>query len=66
MNREQFKTPDEEVAREFGRVIDLLQKSIAKVPDQHLLTRLMKEASAKGLNWVEGLEYVAEHRRRTS
>lgn len=66
MNREQFRTPDEDIVEEFGRVIELFQQSIAKFPDHTLLVRLMSEASAKGLNWIEGLEYVAAHRGRTT
>ena len=47
---------DEEVAEEFGRVVVLLQLATRKP----LFQRLMAEASHKGLNWVEALEYVVK------
>ncbi len=47
---------DEEVVAEFGRVVVLLQMAIRKP----LFQRLMAEASHKGLNWIEALEYVVE------
>ena len=54
MSREQYKTPDEEIAEEFGRVLELFQQARSKF----LFAPLMNEASAKGLNWVQALEYV--------
>ena len=62
MSREQYKTPDDEMAEEFGRVIHLFQETTSKTIDQDLFKRLMNEASAKGLNWIQGLEYVLQRR----
>ena len=63
MAREQFRTPDEDVAAEFDRVCQLFQLALGKASDRVLFDSLMGEASDKGLNWIEGLEYVIEQRR---
>ena len=62
MSRERYKTPDDELAEEFGRIIHLFQETTSKITDPELFKRLMNEASAKGLNWIQGLEYVLERR----
>lgn len=54
MDRSSLKVTDEEVSEEFGRVIALLALA-SKKPS---FTRLMDEASRKGLNWIQALEYV--------
>lgn len=64
MAREQYRTPDEDVAAEFERVSQLFRLALGKSSDRLLFDSLMGEASEKGLNWVQGLEYVIEKRRR--
>ena len=64
MAREQYRTPDEDVAAEFERVSQLFRLALGKPSDRLLFDSLMSEASAQGLNWVQGLEYVIEQRRR--
>ncbi|MGI4830157.1 MAG: hypothetical protein ACRYFU_18435 [Janthinobacterium lividum] len=62
MNRNTLRTPDEFMAAEFGRVMMLFGKALPSESDRTTFERLMNEASAKGLNWVEGLEYAAAQR----
>ena len=62
MSRERYTTPPEVVVEEFGRLLTTLEQAIPKAPDGGLFTRLINEARAKGLNWVEALEYVASRR----
>ena len=64
MAREQYRTPDEDVAAEFERVSHLFRLALGRPSDRLLFDSLMSEASARGLNWVQGLEYVIEQRRR--
>ncbi len=64
MNREALRTPDEFVAAEFARVMMLFGKALPTDTDRTSFERLTSEASAKGLNWVEALEYVAAKRAR--
>ena len=63
MRREQFRTPEEEVTAEFERVCRLFRLALGEPPDRVLFDALMADASERGLNWVQGLEYVVEHRR---
>ena len=62
MDRSSLRTPDEFVAAEFGRVMMLFGKALPSETDRVSFERLMNEASAKGLNWVQGLEYAAAQR----
>jgi len=64
MAREQYRTADEDVAAEFERVSQLFRLALGKPSDRLLFDSLMTEASEQGLNWVQGLEYVIEKRRR--
>ncbi len=64
MAREQYKTPDEDVAAEFERVSQLFRLALGKPSDRVLFDSLMAEANSKGMNWVQGLEYVIDRRRR--
>ncbi len=64
MAREQYRTPDEDVAVEFERVSQLFRLALGKPSDRVLFDSLMAEASERGLNWVQGLEFVIEKRRR--
>jgi hypothetical protein len=66
MGREQYRTPDADVAAEFERVSQLFQLALGQPSDRVLFDSLMSEASDKGLNWVQGLEYVIEQRQRRS
>ena len=62
MSREYLRTPDEFVAAEFARVMMLFGQALPSETDREAFERHMNEASAKGLNWVEGLEYAAAKR----
>ena len=62
MGREHYKVPEEDVAAEFDRVCQLFQLAMGKPSDRVLFESLMGEASDKGMNWVQGLQYVVEHR----
>ena len=66
MAREQYRTPDEDVAAEFDRVCQLFQLALGQASDRVLFDSLMLEASDQGMNWVQGLEYVIEQRRSAS
>ena len=57
MDRNRLRLTEEEVAAEFGRVLQLLQQAKTKPRFQ----QLMAEAGRNGLNWVEALEYVLNH-----
>ena len=61
--RERYKTPDEDVATEFGHLLHLFERAVPRSSDRAVFARLMNEASAKGLSWVEGLKYVTERRK---
>ena len=62
MGREQYKTAEQDVSAEFERVCQLFRLALGRPSDRVLFDSLMGEASARGLNWVQGLEYVMEHR----
>jgi hypothetical protein len=62
MRREQYKTPDEDVVAEFERVCRLFRLALGEPSDRVLFDALMAEANERGLNWVQGLEYVIEQR----
>ena len=62
MGREQYKTPDADVAAEFDRVCSLFRSALGQPSDRVLFESLMGEANAHGLDWVQGLEYVIEKR----
>lgn len=66
MSREYLRTPDDYVAAEFGRVMLLFGQALPSESDRKNFERLTGEASAKGLNWIQALEYVAAKRGRTS
>ena len=52
------------MSAEFSRVCELFQQALPGPSDRLLFDCLMNEASSLGLNWVEGLQYVVEQRRR--
>ena len=64
MDREHLRTPDEFVAAEFARVMRLFGQALPSDADRTSFERLTTEASARGLNWIEALEYVAAKRAR--
>lgn len=47
----------------LSRHRELLPQALPNAADTVLFDRLMAEARAQGLNWMEGLEYVIERRR---
>lgn len=63
MEREYLHTTDEEVAAEFGRVKELFDTALHGPADRAAFCAMMNEASAKGMNWVQALEYVVTRRR---
>jgi hypothetical protein len=62
MRREQYKTPDEDVVAEFERVCSLFRLALGEPSDRVLFDALMAQANERGLNWVQGLEYVVAQR----
>ena len=46
----------------LSRHRELLPRALPDAADTRLFNQLMAEAKAKGLNWMQGLEYVIEHR----
>ena len=56
LDRTHLTTSEDDVAAEFGRVVWLMQ-SVFRKPE---FSRRMAEAAAKGLNWIQALEYVAQ------
>ncbi len=62
MGREQYKTSEEEVTAEFDRVCQLFQLALGKPSDRVLFDSLMTEANERGMNWIQGLQYVVEQR----
>ncbi len=62
MGREQYRTTDEDVAAEFDRVCQLFQLALGRPSDRVLFDSLMSEANDRGMDWVQGLEYVVERR----
>ena len=65
MDRTRLTVRDEEMAEEFGRLMQSFGYALPRHADLTLFEQLMQEARAKGLNWVEGLAYVAHRRGRT-
>ena len=59
MSREHMRTPEESIAAEFGRVVLLFGQALPSEVERTRFERLTAEASARGLNWVEALEYAA-------
>ena len=66
MDRKRLTTRDEEMVEEFGRLMQSFGDALPQHSDPVLFEQLMAEARAKGLNWVEGLAYVAGRRGRRS
>lgn len=64
MTRDRYKTPEEDVSAEFSRVCQLFQQALPGPSDRILFECLMNEASSRGLNWVDALQYVVEERSR--
>lgn len=62
MSRERYRTSDEGMVEEFGRVVQLIQEAHTRVPNKTTFVRLMNEANGEGLNWIEALEYVIARR----
>ena len=50
------------MAAEFGRFMMLFGEALPEETDRTPFERLMNEAGAMGLNWVQGLEYAAAQR----
>ena len=63
MNREHYRTPDTEIEAHREQLWQLCREALPSPAEHTLFIRLMNEAGAKGLNWVEGLEFVVERRR---
>ncbi len=59
-NRKQLKTPEEQVAFEFGRVLDLFRKARARSCTLKVFVDRVNEAGKLGLSWVDAIEFAAE------
>ena len=62
MNREHYRTSQEQVAFEFGLLILSYQQARAQSQSKSNFARLMNQASAQGKTWVDGLKSVLENR----
>lgn len=62
MGPEEFRFPDEDVVSLSQRVLKLFRQALPDPTDRSLFNRLMAEAHAKGLSWLESLEYTVERR----
>lgn len=60
VDRNQLKTTDEELALEFGRLMDLFRRVFSSHARRAKMQRRLDKARADGLSWVEALEYAAE------
>lgn len=58
-----YYSPVQDVVALSNHVIRLFKEALPDPSDRSLFDRLMYQAKAKGLSWVQGLEYVAEQRR---
>ena len=65
MGPDKKRIPHDEVNALCTRILHLYRQALPDPDDPSLFNRLMHEARAKGLTWVEGLEYAAG-RQRTS
>jgi hypothetical protein len=63
MGPKSFQAPVQDVVALSTYVIRLFREALPDPSDRTLFDRLMYQARTKGLNWIQGLEYVAEHRR---
>ena len=61
-SREHLKTIDDDLALEFGQVLELFRLARARQSMQSLSFR-MQEGSQVGLNWVEALEQTVSRGR---
>lgn len=62
MTRESLRTPDEYMVVEFERVMRLFGHALPNERSRSSFDRLTNEASARGLNWIQALEYAAAMR----
>ena len=62
MQRHLLRTPDEFMVVEFERVMRLFGQAFPSEHSRASFERLTNEASARGLNWVQALEYAAAKR----
>jgi hypothetical protein len=59
-------TSVQNIAALSSYVIWLFREALPDPADRSLFDRLMFQARAKGMNWIQGLEYVVEQRRTVS
>lgn len=64
ITRRILTTSDEDLAQEFGRVMDLFSRGFTSTSDRNHFFCSMNAASSRGYSWVEALEYAAGERRR--
>ena len=62
MQRHLLRTPDEFMVVEFERVMRLFGQAFPSESSRISFEKLTNEASARGLNWVQALEYAAAKR----
>lgn len=59
-DRKPFKTPEEQVAFEFGRVLDLFGRARARSCTVEVFVERVNQAGKLGLTWIDALEFAAE------
>lgn len=57
--REYLRTTDEEIALDFGRILELFRLALAHAGNTQRFCLRMNEGSGDGLNWIEALEQTA-------
>lgn len=62
MNRQLLRTSDEDLAAEFGRILNLFSRALTTRADLPAFCRRVNQASAQGLTWIEALERAAERK----
>ena len=60
MNRHLLETPDEDLAAEFGRVLDLFSRGFRCRSDLAAFCNRVNAAAAQGYTWIEALEQAAD------
>ena len=58
----EFLSPEQDIVALSKRVLQLFVQALPDPSDRALFNRWMTEARAKGLSWMEGLEYAAGQR----
>ena len=62
MGRESLAVGDETVSEQFGELMHSFERALPPHADPARFNELVAEARAQGLDWVQGMAYVAAHR----